>query len=502
MAFVDLSKAYDSVDRTILWGKLSKFGFGGNFLSTLKAIYNGDTIKAVVNGVTTGPIYLGRGLRQGCSLSPLLFALYIAEMGEAINLSGEGFRIGRVIITSVFFADDIILFCRDPEGLLRLLSLVKRHADLLKLNINTKKDKSEIVSQSGSVGDTWDVVDASGQVVLSLSQVLKYKYLGSPVKNTIFKTCLEKQKECVTKAHKYKGSCMYISSQGPDIVDMILATWRNVAIPSILYGTEAVPFCDANIKEIEIAQNQVAKYALGVPIGTAGICAQFELGLKSFRHLLYEHQLKFYQRVIKLDDSRWVKQALLDHSSLVWNSPYIEYIRKIRVELGILEFPMKTSKLVSCIDSHFVSVSNDALGSMSLPWLKPMKYLKRQVYVQEGAASSSLAQFRYDVANMGRKYPRLGRTFTRKYCPLCSSNKENTVPHLVMFCSSVEAFRKKCTGISSFRNSCIIKGFSEEYTFSLYINGRDWNELCVDADDYLDRGAEMKRLLEHWLSMW
>ena len=79
--------------------------------------------------------------------------LYIAEMGEAINLSNEGFRVGRVIITSVFFADDIILFCRDPEGLIRLLSLVKRHADLLKLNINTKKDKSEVISQSGSVGD-------------------------------------------------------------------------------------------------------------------------------------------------------------------------------------------------------------------------------------------------------------------------------------------------------------------------------------------------------------
>ena len=456
----------------------------------------------MVNGMTTRPIYLGRGLRQGCSLSPLLFALYIAEMGEALNLSSEGFRVGRVIVTSVFFADDIVLFSRDPDGLLRLLSLVKRHADLLKLDINTKKDKSEVVSQSGSVGDAWDIVDTSGQVVLSLSQVINYKYLGSPVKETIYKTCLEKQKECVTKAHKYKGACMYLSSQGPDIVDMTLATWRNVAMPSILYGTEAVPFSDANIKEIERAQNQVAKYALGVPICTAGICAQFELGLKSFRHLLYEHQLKFYQKVLKLDDSRWVKQALLDHSSLAWNSPYIEYIRNIRVELGLFEFPMKASKLVSCISSHFVKVYNDALTTMSLPWLKPMKYLRRQIYVKEGAASSSLAQFRYDVANMGRKYPRLGRAYTRRYCPLCPINKENSVPHLVMFCSSIEAFRKKCTGISSFRNSCSLKGFSEEHTFSLYINGRDWNELCVDADDYLERGAEMNLLLEHWLSMW
>ena len=471
-------------------------------MASLQAIYNGDSIKAVVNGMTTRPIYLGRGLRQGCSLSPLLFALYMAEMGEAINLSSEGFMVGRVRVSSVFFADDIILFSRDPEGLLRLLSLVKRHADLLKIDINTKKDKSEVISQSGSVGDAWDVVDTSGQVVLSLSQVLNYKYLGSPVRNSIFKTCMEKQKECVTKAHKYKGTCMYISSQGPDIVDMILATWRNVAIPSILHGTEAVPFCDANIKEIERAQNQIAKYALGVPIGTAGLCAQFELGLKSFRHLLYEHQLKYYQRVLKLDDSRWVKQALLDHSSLEWNSPYIEHIRKIRVELGIWEFPMKVSKLVSCISSHFVKVSNDALETMSLPWLKPMKYLRRQIYVREGAGSSSLAQFRYDVANMGRKYPRLGRSYTRRFCPLCPTNEENSVPHLVMFCSAIEDLRKKCTAISSFRNTCILKGFSEEHTFSLYINGRDWNELCVDADQFLERGTDMKRLLEHWLSLW
>ena len=78
-------------------------------MSILQAIYNGDSVKAMVNGMTTRPIYLGRGLRQGCSLSPLLFALYIAEMGEAINLSSEGFRVGRVIVTSVFFADDIVL---------------------------------------------------------------------------------------------------------------------------------------------------------------------------------------------------------------------------------------------------------------------------------------------------------------------------------------------------------------------------------------------------------
>ena len=51
MAFVDLTKAYDCVDRSILWDKLSKIGFGGKFLATLKAIYKDDSIKAVVNGL-------------------------------------------------------------------------------------------------------------------------------------------------------------------------------------------------------------------------------------------------------------------------------------------------------------------------------------------------------------------------------------------------------------------------------------------------------------------
>ena len=71
-----------------------------------------------------------------------------------------------------------------------------------------------------------------------------------------------------------------------------------------------------------------------------------------------------------------------------------------------------------------------------------------------------------------------------------------------MFCSSVEDYRKKCTGISAFRNMCILKGFSEEHTFSLYINGMDWNELYVDREQYLERGTELKSLLDYWLSNW
>ena len=55
-----------------------------------------------------------------------------------------------------------------------------------------------------------------------------------------------------------------------------------------------VPFCESRIDEIERVQSKVAKFALGFPVSFANVCAQTELGMKSFRQQLYERQLKFY----------------------------------------------------------------------------------------------------------------------------------------------------------------------------------------------------------------
>ena len=71
-----------------------------------------------------------------------------------------------------------------------------------------------------------------------------------------------------------------------------------------------------------------------------------------------------------------------------------------------------------------------------------------------------------------------------------------------MFCPSIEKIRKEQTSVASFRNTCLLQGFSEDHTFGLYINGQDWNENPVPVKDFLDRGVELKHLLDIWLSMW
>ena len=49
----------------------------------------------------------------------------------------------------------------------------------------------------------------------------------------MYKTGLEKQKLCVKTATKCKNCCIYVSKMGPDVVDVVLCTWSNVAIPAI-----------------------------------------------------------------------------------------------------------------------------------------------------------------------------------------------------------------------------------------------------------------------------
>ena len=68
-----------------LWRILVRMGLGGSFVRMIMAMYDGDYLTTEVNGEKTRRIFLGRGVRQGCSLSPMLFALYLVECGRALE---------------------------------------------------------------------------------------------------------------------------------------------------------------------------------------------------------------------------------------------------------------------------------------------------------------------------------------------------------------------------------------------------------------------------------
>ena len=90
VCFVDFKKAFDSVDHRLLLQQLVTYGIKGNFLKVIKSLY--DQVKSCVRGndSLTDIFPYNRGVRQGCLLSPVLFALYLNDLNRQIKESSQG----------------------------------------------------------------------------------------------------------------------------------------------------------------------------------------------------------------------------------------------------------------------------------------------------------------------------------------------------------------------------------------------------------------------------
>ena len=66
----------------------------------------------------------------------------------------------------------------------------------------------------------------------------------------------------------------------------------------------------------------------------------------------------------------------------------------------------------------------------------------------------------------------------------------------------MEKFRMEEISLGSFRNMCSAKGFSNDHIYDLFVNGDDWNENPVLVGVFLERGVDLKQLLDNFLSRW
>ena len=81
VCFIDLTKAYDSVDRTLLWTVLARFGVPQRMISVIRQFHDGMRACVRLDGdVCSGWFAVEQGLRQGCVLAPLLFNISFAAV--------------------------------------------------------------------------------------------------------------------------------------------------------------------------------------------------------------------------------------------------------------------------------------------------------------------------------------------------------------------------------------------------------------------------------------
>ena len=105
LAFIDLSKAFDTVDRDMLWMVLDKFGCPAKFISIIKAFHTDMMATVLITGEESEPFRVGVGVKQGCAMAPVLFNIYLAAANVLFRQ-----RIGEVCGINITYRLDGGLF--------------------------------------------------------------------------------------------------------------------------------------------------------------------------------------------------------------------------------------------------------------------------------------------------------------------------------------------------------------------------------------------------------
>ena len=139
----DFMKAFDSLEHNFVISVLHKLNFGEKFISWLSILYNDARFKVKNNGWVSQSYVMSRGLRQGCSMSALIFILVVEVLALMIrqNNNIKGISIGGKQHKIMQYADDTTICVANVESIEECVNIFKRFGMCSGLKLNLIKTK-------------------------------------------------------------------------------------------------------------------------------------------------------------------------------------------------------------------------------------------------------------------------------------------------------------------------------------------------------------------------
>ena len=133
----------DCVDHNKLWKILKEMGIPDHLTCLLRNLYAAQEATIRTGHGTTDWFQIGKGVHQGCILSPCLFNLYAEYIMQNSRLdeAQAGIKIARRNINNLRYADDTTLMAESEEELKSLLMKVKEESEKVGLKLNIQKTK-------------------------------------------------------------------------------------------------------------------------------------------------------------------------------------------------------------------------------------------------------------------------------------------------------------------------------------------------------------------------
>ena len=256
MCFIDLQKAYDSVDRELLWEVLRRFGVPDPMLSVIRQFHDGMRARVRTDdGELSEWFDVTQGLRQGCVLSPLLFNIFFAAvlhvvlvrfsedadiLADLVHLEEDGVgtneppleRVRRAI-WGMLYADDAGIASRSSEGLAKMMTVIVTVFEAAGLTVSEKKTETMILwtpQQTPQAAPL--VIEAAGQKYKQTSQ---FVYLGGVITEVVDISCeIERRIQLAWVCVRRYSRELYDRPTAPFMLKVRMI--KPEAIETMLYG--------------------------------------------------------------------------------------------------------------------------------------------------------------------------------------------------------------------------------------------------------------------------
>ena len=441
-AFIDMKKAFDWVNRDLLMYKLlTQFGLQGKLYKAIKSIYSSSSACVRVNNSCSDWFDITAGVKQGDTLSPTLFAMFLNDLATGVKGLGCGVKVDDTQICILLYADDIVLIAPDENKLQVMLNFISDWCSKWRMVVNTEKTQVVHFRPTRKTPTPFEFRFGND----TLLRVPEYKYLGVHLDEHVsFKATatalaegagralgairyrLKFLKECRTATFtKLFSSCVC------PILDYASGVW----------GTK-------QFDVLERVQERAMRYFLGVPRFTPIPMLNGDMGWSSCytRHKL--SVLRLWNRLVSLSSARVTNKILkwdLSYSSRPGSRTY--FVKKLFTDMDMpfifeRQIPCDLETAYHCLRSLYQDVWD------AERYLKPkLRYynlfkpdLSQEEYLSLNIPKyqrSLFAQFRGGVLPLQVEIGRFRKIpLEERLCNLCDMGQVEDEFHFLCICTN------------------------------------------------------------------
>ncbi len=446
LVFIDFRKAFDCVEHTFLLHKLRQKGIDGNVYHAVKCLYS-DPISCVrVGRNLTDWFPVSTGVRQGDSLSPVLFSIFIDDLAQEIKELNCGVQVGGLEIPLLLYADDVVLLSSSRSDTQKQLDALNKWCRKWWLSINT--DKSKVMHVRNHQRPRCNEPLYCGEE--ELAYVETYKYLG-----IFFHECLSPKQTVEALTASASRSFGRIVNMFRKLQNMGIRTYETLyhsyVEPIMNYGAAVWGYGDYS--DPQVLQNRIMRYFLGCHKFAPTPAVQIEMDWLCTRFQRWVEMVRFRNRLASMPESRLPRVIYNWDKSLKTNA----WARSVDMILHYVNLPDENENLVhtdlDVVKARLIKLNREKWWAATADMTKLRTYrvlydeqdYKGLVYANLTRRQRSLlTKFKLGILPLGIEVGRFTDVpLEYRLCQVCKEGLLEDEFHFILYCEGLKDTRSR-----------------------------------------------------------